>query len=135
MKLASSHNLIVEVKELLHNARRQTVRQVNQTMVLTYFEIGRKIMEEEQVAKERAEYGKELLKELSKALTQDFAKGFSLRNLEQMRQFYLVYSKSLIEKTQTPSAQLAAPKGQTSPGKFKLSWSHHIHCSYYSSTS
>ena len=93
MKLASSSNLIAEVKELLQNARRQTVRQVNQTMVLTYFEIGRKIVEEEQGGKERAEYGKGLLKELSKALTQDFGKGFSVDNLQNMRTLYTVYSK------------------------------------------
>jgi len=55
--------------------------------------IGRMIVEEEQGGKERAEYGKYLLKGLSEALTKEFGKGFSVRNTENMRQFYLVYSK------------------------------------------
>jgi predicted nuclease of restriction endonuclease-like (RecB) superfamily len=78
-------------------------------MVYTYFEIGRMIVEEEQNGKERAEYGKQILKELSKRLNAEFGKGFSQRNLEQMRQFYLIYSK-----TQTLSAE------------FNLSWSHYL---------
>jgi predicted nuclease of restriction endonuclease-like (RecB) superfamily len=78
-------------------------------MVYTYFEIGRMIVEEEQNGKERAEYGKQILKELSKRLNAEFGKGFSQRNLEQMRQFYLTYSK-----TQTLSAE------------FNLSWSHYL---------
>lgn len=78
-------------------------------MVYTYFEIGRMIVEEEQNGNERAEYGKQILKELSKRLNTEFEKGFSQRNLEQMRQFYLTYSK-----TQTPSAE------------FNLSWSHYL---------
>lgn len=78
-------------------------------MVYTYFEIGRMIVEEEQNGKERAEYGKQLLKGLSDKLKTEFGKGFSQRNLEQMRQFYLIYSK-----TQTPSAE------------FNLSWSHYL---------
>lgn len=69
------------------------VRTINQTMVQTYYEIGRMIVEEEQNGKNRAEYGKRLLRDLSKVLTTEFGKGFSERNLEQMRQFYLVYSK------------------------------------------
>lgn len=67
------------------------------------------IVEEEQKGKERAEYGKQILKELSKRLNIEFEKGFSQRNLEQMRQFYLIYSK-----TQTLSAE------------FDLSWSHYL---------
>ena len=110
--LEKTSNLIQEVKILLQQAREQTVRQVNQTMVITYFEIGRRIVEEEQGGKERANYGKYIIRSLSEELTKEFGKGFSKRNLEQMRQFYLVYSKSQI--TQTPSAQ------------FKLSWSHYL---------
>ncbi len=63
-------------------------------MVLPYFEIGRMIVEEEHDGKERAGYGKQILKELSKVLTKEFGKGFSVDNLENMRRFYLVYGKS-----------------------------------------
>ncbi len=98
-----------KVANLLKKARKSVVQTVNKTMVHTYFEIGRMIVEEEQNGKERAEYGKQILKELSKKLNAEFGKGFSQRNLEQMRQFYLVYSK-----TQTVSAE------------FNLSWSHYL---------
>ena len=78
-------------------------------MTKTYFLIGKRIVEEEQNGNERAEYGEKLIKNLSKKLTEEFGKGFSKRNLWQMKQFYLAYSK-----VQTVSAQ------------FKLSWSHYL---------
>lgn len=94
-------------------------------MVLTYFEIGRLIVEDEQKGKERAEYGKSTLNELSQRLTKEFGKGFSVRNLEQMRKFYVVYSKS-----QTLSANSETEKYATllrkSENPFKLSWSHYL---------
>ncbi|MBE9468058.1 MAG: DUF1016 family protein [Bacteroidetes bacterium] len=102
-------NFYNKVAELLKKARKSVVQTVNKTMVYTYFEIGRMIVEEEQNGKERAEYGKKILKELSSKLKSEFGKGFSQRNLEQMRQFFLIYSK-----TQTPSAE------------FNLSWSHYL---------
>ena len=77
--------------DLLHSVRQQAVRQVNLVMVHTYFEIGRMIVEEEQEGKGRAEYGKQLLSGLSKALTNEFGKGFSTTNIQQMRSFYLTY--------------------------------------------
>ncbi|SOE21878.1 Predicted nuclease of restriction endonuclease-like (RecB) superfamily, DUF1016 family [Spirosomataceae bacterium TFI 002] len=89
----SNTSFYSQIVDLLQSARSQVVRTVNQTMVLTYFEIGRMIVEEEQDGKERAGYGKELLKGLSKVLTKEFGKGFSERNIEQMRQFYWTYSK------------------------------------------
>lgn len=98
-----------KIAEILTQARNSIVQTVNQTMVQTYFEIGRMIVEEEQDGNIRAEYGKQVLIELSKKLTNEFGKGFSRRNLEQMRQFFLVYSK-----TQTVSAI------------FNLSWSHYL---------
>jgi len=74
-----------KIAELLKNARNKVVQTVNTTMVYTYFEIGRIIVEEEQKGKERAEYGKKILKELSRKLIKDFGKGFSETNLKQMR--------------------------------------------------
>ena len=119
--LNSSPDLIQEIKALLHQARKQTVRQVNQIMVLTYFEIGRKIVEGEQGGKERAEYGKGLLKELSRVLTEEFGKGFSVDNLQNMRSFYLTYSKY-----ETVSSNSTIPIYETASPKFRLSWSHYI---------
>lgn len=84
-------NLYLKITELLQSARQTVVRAVNQTMVYTYFEIGRMIVEDEQQGKERAEYGKQVLKELSKNLTENFGKGFSVENLDRMRFFYKTY--------------------------------------------
>lgn len=86
--------LFHQVAELLQNARQQVLRTVNSTMTFTYFEIGRMIVEEEQNGKDRAEYGKQVLKGLSEQLTSEFGKGFSIDILERIRKFYLVYSKS-----------------------------------------
>lgn len=98
-----------KVVEILKEARKSVVRNVNRTMVITYFEIGKMIVSEEQGGRKRATYGLQLMSALSQRLTTEFGKGFSQRNLEQMRQFYLVYSKA-----QTPSAE------------FNLSWSHYL---------
>lgn len=106
--------LYSQIVDLLQSAKNKVVRTVNQTMVLTYFEIGRMLVEEEQGGKERAEYGKEVVNGLSKILTKEFGKGFSVRNIEQMRQFYLTYSK-----TQTLSAELEKNKSQTSSAESK----------------
>lgn len=83
-----------QVAELLQNARQQVLRTVNSTMTITYYEIGRIIVEEEQNGKDRAEYGKQLLKGLSQQLIKEFGKGFSIDVLERIRKFYLTYSKS-----------------------------------------
>tara|TARA_Y100000814_G_scaffold289752_1_gene263182 strand:- start:166 stop:1062 length:897 start_codon:yes stop_codon:yes gene_type:complete len=77
------------------------------------------IVHEEQNGNERADYGKQLIKTLSLKLTADFGKGFSQRNLEQMRQFYLVYSKA-----QTLSAEFESDDKPVK--KFQLSWSHYL---------
>lgn len=112
-------NLSKKISDLLNEARKRVLQTVNHTMVLTYFEIGRMIVEEEQNGKERADYGKQLLSELSNSLNKEFGKGFSITNLQQMRQFYLVYSKQ-----QTLSVK--SEKGQTEFNEFKLSWSHYL---------
>ena len=107
--------------DLLHSARQQVVRQVNLTMVQTYFEIGRMIVEEEQQGKDRAVYGKQLLNGLSKALSKEFGKGFSITNIQQMRNFYLSY-----QKQQTVSANSKNEIQQTASANFTLSWSHYL---------
>ncbi len=82
-----------KVTYLLKEARASVVRTVNKTMVYTYLEIGRMIVEEEQNGAESAEYGKQILKELSNRLSAEFGKGFSVTNLQQMKNFYNVYGK------------------------------------------
>lgn len=132
-------NLYNKIAGLLQMAKQSVVRTVNHTMVYTYFDIGRMIVEEEQQGKERAGYGKQLIKNLSNRLQKEFGKGFSERNLEQMRQFYLVYSIP-----QTVSAESQIAKSETLSRKsderiiqqtlsarsqipvFKLGWSHYL---------
>ncbi len=87
----SFYNKVIDV---LNEARKSVVRNINRTMVYAYFEIGRIIVEEEQKGKSRAEYGKQILKGLSDKLTKEFGKGFSVDNLENMRRVYLTFSIS-----------------------------------------
>jgi len=110
------NDLLREVRELILSARKAVVHSVDLIQVLTNFEIGRRIVEHEQQGAERAEYGKALLKGLAASLTAEFGRGFSKRNLEYMRKFYLEYQDRLI--AQMPSAQLpAADNSQMPSGK------------------
>lgn len=122
-----------QIVDLLQSARNNVVRAVNQTMVLSYFEIGRMIVEEEQNGKDRAAYGKQLLKELSFRLSKDFGRGFSVDNLENMRRFYLAYSKSetAFRISSEHAAETAYRKSElvnlkTPSAIFQLSWSHYL---------
>lgn len=110
MKDLQNIQLLEKISALLENARKKVVVAVNQTIVLTYFEIGRMIVEDEQGGANRAEYGKNLLKDLSVHLTSKFGRGFSETNLRQMRNFHLSYSKQI---QQTSSAILQKQIQQT----------------------
>ena len=79
-----------EIKEILLSARNKVYQTANFAMVEAYWNIGKSIIEE-QGGNEKAEYGTGLLKELSKQMTQDFGKGFTVANLKNMRQFYLTF--------------------------------------------
>lgn len=109
MKIEIKKDIYQEIHDLLHKAKQNIISNINSTMTKTYFLIGKRIVEEEQDGNKRAEYGKKLMKTLSEKLTKEFGRGFSQRNLEQMRTFYLRYSIS-----------------QTVSAEFKLSWSHYL---------
>lgn len=100
----SNKNYILEIKEILSNARKRAYSAVNSAMVEAYWNIGKRIVEEEQDGKERAEYGKEIIKKLSKELTTEFGKGFSERTLWEIKQFYLIFID--FEKLRTVCAVL-----------------------------
>ena len=89
--LLKNNNFIDDIRTLINEARKQVVHTVNTVMVATYWEIGRRIVEEEQNGNERAEYGKYLIKNLAEALTADFGKGFGETNLKYFRQFYQTF--------------------------------------------
>ncbi len=100
------NHLIANIGDLLALGRQKAFQKVNTVLVETYWNVGRQIVEFEQNGKEKAEYGSELLKKLSKDLTLTFGRGFSRSNLQNMRLLYLRF-----------------PKCQTLSGK--LSWSHY----------
>lgn len=102
-----------DIVALLEDARRAAARSVNVLMTATYWEIGRRIVEFEQGGQDRAGYGQALLKRLSADLSRRFGRGFSERNLEQMRLFYQAWPIDHI--SQTPSAKLPTARiSQTS---------------------
>lgn len=100
-------SFIKDIKSIIEESKKLVTRSVNTIMLQTYWNIGRRIVEEEQKGNERAEYGSALLKELSKELTREYGKGYSRSNLQSMRILFLNY-----------------PKCQTLSGK--LSWSHYL---------
>lgn len=82
--------LFEKVKSIVTDTHGAVVRNVNAAMVYAYFQIGRMIVEDEQEGKHRANYAKETLARLSLALNKEFGKGYSVSNLEYMRNFYLM---------------------------------------------
>lgn len=90
-ELALYERLLTDVGQLLDQGRRTAARVVNQTLVQTYWLIGRHIVEFEQAGREKAEYGSNLLDRLSRDLSERYGKGFSRSNLSYIRQFYFKY--------------------------------------------
>ena len=90
-KIVPRSTFFDEVRSILAQARQKAYAAVNFAMVEAYWEIGRRIVEEEQQGKDRAEYGAALIKELSKQLTGEFGKGFTIANLKNFRLFYLTF--------------------------------------------
>lgn len=119
------------VVDLLEQARRSSVRAVNTIMAATYWEIGRRIVEYDQLGKSRADYGKQVIDRLATDLTTKLGRGFGRSNLFQMRQFYTYYpnilqtmsAKSDDQIVQTLSGQLPVTKIVAC---FPLPWSHYV---------
>ena len=128
--------LIKEIRDLVQSARRTAAQNVNTLQVVTNFEIGRRIVEYEQRGSRRAEYGERIVRELSLRLTEELGRGFSKRNLEYIRRFYIEYHDVTPQIAQTLSAQLPAKTPTETPisqtvsdqfiPRFTLSWSHYI---------
>jgi predicted nuclease of restriction endonuclease-like (RecB) superfamily len=87
------NSLYDQIRSILNEARSSAYRAVNFAMVQAYWRVGMLIIEHEQAGESRAEYGKAVLEELSKKLTIEFGKGFSVQNLRYMRQFYRCFRK------------------------------------------
>lgn len=117
-------SLYADVANLLEQARQHVQQTTNIAMVYAYYEVGRRIVEEEQAGGARAEYGQRILAGLSEYLTSRFGRGFSVTNLKQMRQFYRTYSDDQIG--QTLSDQFPNLPTVSSGRRFFLSWSHYL---------
>jgi predicted nuclease of restriction endonuclease-like (RecB) superfamily len=135
-------SLFGRVASILEQSRSNVVRSVNSNMVLAYWLIGREIVQELQGGDERAEYGKQVLDTLSEQLATRYGKGFSVANLKNFRQFYLVYPDRLTfrypagSELDSPSkrdpmgSELADAENLSPAAAFQgfspqLSWSHY----------
>jgi len=144
-------SLYEAIRSLVLSARQSATRGVNLLQVYTNYEIGRRIFEQEQQGANRAQYGKEIVRDLAARLTGEFGSGFSISNLKYMRQFYVAYPGRVPRIGQTASGQFqpfplpqsltgnseSSPIGQTLSGQldssaaslhrpFALSWSHYV---------
>ena len=129
-------SLLERVAGILESGRGRVLRTVNHETVLTYWLIGREIVQALQGGEARAQYGNTLIADLSKRLTESYGAGFSVANLKNFRQFYLAYADRAVLICHPSSSQLAAsdglnpkgyPAGSESPTGFhpNLSWSHY----------
>ena len=128
------NDLFLKVVNLVTRARERVATAVNIAEVYTKFHIGQYIVEYEQKGETRAEYGKAVLKELSKRLTDRLGDGWSYSNLRQIRQFYLVYGNLTDSVCQIGDAPKANRRLANCPDSekriaeptFALSWSHYL---------
>jgi predicted nuclease of restriction endonuclease-like (RecB) superfamily len=125
------NNLVENISQIVVSAQTNIAKTVNKTMIFTYWNIGKYIVEFEQKGDKRAKYGAELLKKIAIDLTSNFGKGFSWRNLYNMKRFYIEFpilqtlsAKSDIEKLQTTSAKTEDKILAKSIDK--LNWSHFV---------
>lgn len=119
-----SQDFFRSISDILEKARKNARTAVNLSMVYAYYEIGRKIIEEEQNGENRDAYSRQLLKELSIFLTRNYGKGYSAENLKLMRRFYVVYSQDQIGET--VFTQFDNLPTVSTGRKFYLSWSHYL---------
>jgi len=92
---SQNEDFFLEILQIVDSARSRAYSAVNTAMVEAYWQIGRRIVEEEQQGEDRAAYGQNLIKELSKRLVQEYGNGFSVVNLKNMRFFYLTFRSTL----------------------------------------
>ena len=118
----NADQLCEQVSHLIAEARSHVARAVNSAMVTTYYEIGRHIVENEQNGQQRAQYGKQVVQELSARLTAEFGKGWSVETLTNCRKFFSVYSKSYPVVT---NSQDVVSNGYEMR-QFVLPWSHYL---------
>lgn len=131
---ADDAQFISEIKAIVYTAKQKAYQAADIYQVVSNWLVGRRIVEQEQHGKERAQYGKHIVELASEALTAEFGKGYSVVNIKSFRKFYLTFNNLLIG--QTPSAQSGNDltiKGQSVSAELELakmlpsnlSWSHY----------
>ena len=142
-KFQEMNEISDKIIALVEQARQAVAKNVNSAMVFTYYHIGKILVEEWQQGEKRAEYGAQLLANVSADLTKNFGKGFSVQNLERMRNFFLLYSNSskelrnsaLFRKSSTVLRKFDVSQKSSSPMRISdeesdirflpISWSHY----------
>lgn len=123
------YNLCKNAVELINYSRSVVLKEVNLIQLMTYFTLGKWIVEVQQDGESRAQYGKKVLITLSETLNKEFGKGFSVATLTNMRKFYLTYQNRISEPAVTKFAieksQPLVTKLEKEP-PFHLSWSHYL---------
>ncbi|MDA3838811.1 MAG: PDDEXK nuclease domain-containing protein [Candidatus Delongbacteria bacterium] len=112
------NNLYKQIVDIISETQKKVRASVNSAMVITYWNIGRIIVEDELKGEKRAEYGKETLKQLSKQLTLEFGKGYDERNLRKMRQFFIMFPIRYAVSTESSIVNVVSSQ---------LSWTHYRH--------
>ena len=119
LKKVEEQDFFTEIINMLKEARKSLQNTIDITMVITNYKIGERIVKEELNNKARAEYGKELIRNLSDVLTKEFGRGYSVSSLYQIKQFYLFYREKYNIGDEDDILQMAS-------GKFKLGWSTYL---------
>ena len=121
--------LYTDIAQIIAQTKQVVRSTANSAMVITYWNIGRLIVEQEQKGEKRAEYGKETLKKLSFQLTTDFGKGFDSSNLKRMRQFYTIFSKggAVSHQLKKQLTLFSTHNISMPPISLELSWTHYRH--------
>ncbi|MFC1225667.1 DUF1016 N-terminal domain-containing protein [Pedobacter sp. BG31] len=125
--MEKANDLYGNILNILKRYRSDAYKAVNTAMVISYWQIGKEIVENEQGGNVKASYGDEILQSLSKKLTTAFGKGFSYANLRNFRQFYLTYPeeqicyavRSISQKTDSQANEISYAL------RSNLSWTHH----------
>ena len=130
----SETKLIVEVKKIVQAARDQSYRAINVMQIVSNWLIGQRIVVQEQMGKDKADYGKHVIEIVSAVLTEEFGKGYSETNVRNMRKFYLIFNNLQIQQA-APAIFQSLPFSiqQALPAKLEsaiplfpqLSWTHY----------
>jgi predicted nuclease of restriction endonuclease-like (RecB) superfamily len=130
----SESELIAEVRQIVQAARNQSYRAINVMQIVSNWLIGQRIVVQEQMGKDKADYGKHVIEIVSAALTEEFGKGYSETNIKSMRKFYLIFSNLQIRQALPAELKrLIYQKGQALPAELEstiplfpqLSWTHY----------